>query len=198
MLRICEGSIADENLLSREGTHTQDDEDSYNGTTGEIKEKKLVLAPAQTTLAAGIDEDDEEIILTAPVFDDPSHPYIIVVSGANSETMKIIGGFGTNNLVVTRGDSPISASADDSVFNAYTYENITIQASGDETGWFRYAPDVAGSPGEYGASLSPPNCTNPKTYSYTFWREVTAPIIAAQRKGDTRHKTNFESFEYAA
>ena len=203
MLRIWEGSIADANLVSREGAHTQDDEDNYNGSSGEVKEKKLVLAPAQTKLAAGITAAAEIITLTAPVFDDSDHPYIIVVSGENSEIMKIVSGLGTTVLAVTRGDSPISASAGDPVYNAYTYESISIQASDeegdDETDWFRYAPDVAGSPGEYGASLGPSNFTNPTTDSYTFWREVTVPEgQPAQRKGDNRHKTNFEPFEYAA
>ena len=32
MLRIWEGSIADANLVSRGGAHTQDDEDNYNGS----------------------------------------------------------------------------------------------------------------------------------------------------------------------
>jgi len=203
MLRIWEDSISDTNLISRGGAHTQDDEDNYNGSSGEVKEKKLVLAPAQTALAADIDASQVEIIINAAVFDDSNHPYIIVVSGENSETMKIIGGSGTTVLTVTRGDSPISASANDPVYSAYTYENITIQASdekgSDETDWFRYAPDVSGSPGTYGASLSPSNFTNPTTDSYTFWREVTVPEgQAAQRKGDNRHKAVFGAFEYAA
>lgn len=36
MLRVWEGSIADENLVSRGGAHIQDDEDNYNGSTGEV------------------------------------------------------------------------------------------------------------------------------------------------------------------
>lgn len=202
MLRVWEGSISDVNLVSREGIHTQDDEDDYNGSSGEAKEKKLVLAPAQTTLAEDIDDSQVEIKISCPVFDDSNHPYIIVVSGENSEIMLITAGFGTNAPTVTRGDSPISASADDPVYNAYTYANITIQASdesgSDETGWFAYAPDEEGSPGEYGASLEPDDFTDPTTDDYIFWRKITAPESAAQEKGEMRHKTTFEPNKYAA
>lgn len=197
MLRIWEGSIADVNLVSRGGAHTQDDEDDYNGSSGEVKEKKLVLAPAQTELAAEIDAAIEIITLTAPVFDDPNHPVKII----DDEKVFVTSGFGTNTVAVIRewgGTTGAIHAKGVKIYDCYTYENITIQASGDETSWFRYAPDVAGSPGTYGASLNPANFTNPKADFYKFWREITAPEIAAQRKRDTRHKVKFEPFEYAA
>ena len=88
------------------------------------------------------------------------------------------------------------------MYDSYTYENIAIQASdesgSDDTGYFLYAPDVAGSPGSYVSSLSPGDVTNPKTYTYTFWRKITVPVIAAEKNGSTRHKVDFEPFEYAA
>jgi len=202
MLRVWEGSITDANLVSRGGVHTQPDEDDFDGTAGEAKERKLILAPAQTTLVEDIDDSQTEIKISAAVFDDSNHSYVLVVSGENSEIMQITGAFGITTLTVTRGDSPISASASDSIFSAYTYENIVIQASdesgSDETGWFTYAPDVAGSPGEYGASLNPSNFTDPKTDSYAFWRKVTVPVSVTQKKSDMRHKTYFEPYAYAA
>jgi len=203
MLRIWEGSIADANLVSRGGAHTQDDGDDYNGTDGEALEQKLILAPAQTTLAEDIDDAQTEIEISAAVFDDIiNYPFIILVSGANSEIMTITAGQGTTTLTVTRGDSPISASAGDSVFSAYTYSGITIQASDesgdDETSWFQYAPDVAGSPGSYGSSLSPSNFTAPTTDSYTFWRKITVSAsTAAQKKVDMRHHIIFEPEVYS-
>lgn len=201
MLRVWESEISDANLVSRGGVHTQDDGDDYDGTAGAAKTQKLILAPAQTTLAADIDDAQTIITLNAAVFDDSNHPYIIVVSGETSEIMTITAGFGKLALTVTRGDSPISASADDSVFNAYTYEDITIQASDeagtDETGWFSYAVDSEGSPGEYGASLSPDDYTNPTSDSYTFWRKITAPVNAAERKNDMRHHVTFWPYAYS-
>jgi len=202
-LNVWEGSITDANLVSHEGVHTQPDEDDYDGTAGEAKERKLILAPAQTTLAEDIDTVQTKIKISAAVFDDLTNfPYIILVSGENSEIMEITGGSGTTTLTVIRDDSPISASASDSIFSAYTYEDIAIQASdesgSDETGWFTYAPDVAGSPGEYGASLSPSDFTDPKTDFYTFWRKVTVPVSTVQKKDDMRHKADFVPFAYVA
>jgi len=199
MLRIYKDSIADDNLVSRGGAHTNDDDDNFNGTDGEAVEQKLILAPAQTALTADIDDAQTEIIIGAPVFDDiNNYPLIILVSGENSEIMTIAAGDGTNVLTVQRGDEPISASEGDPVYSAYTYENITIQASGDEEGWFQYAPDVAGSPGSYGSSLSPSDFSDPTADNYTFWRKITVPEGQdAQRIDDNSHKVEFEFYPYS-
>jgi len=202
MLLMWEGSITDANLLSRGGIHTQDDEDDYNGSAGEAKEKKLVLAPTQTTLAVGIDASITTITVNAPVFDDTNHPVKII----DDEKVYVTGGWGTNKYTVIRhwdGTTPTSHSSGAKIYDCYTYEDINIQASdesgSDETGWFAYAPDVSGSPGTYVSSLSPSDFTNPKTDSYTFWRRITVPASqAAQEKIDNRHKADFVPFEYSA
>lgn len=199
MLRIWKDSITDDNLVSRGGAHTRDDEDNYNGTDGEAVEQKLILAPAQTALAADINDEQIEIIIGAPVFDDiTNYPLIILVSGENSEIMTITAGDSTNVLTVQRGNESISASEGDPVYSAYTYESITIQASGDEADWFQYAPDVAGSPGSYGSSLSPSDFSDPTADSYTFWRKITVPEGQdAQRIDDNAHKIEFEFYPYS-
>lgn len=198
MLRVWESAITDANLVSQEGAHIQPDEDDFDGTSGEAKEKKLVLAPAQTTLAVGISATIEEITVSAPVFDDPNHPVKII----DDEKVFVTGGWGTNKYTVIRhwnGTTPTTHSSGAKIYDCYIYEEINIQASGDETGWFLYAPDVSGSPGTYVSSLSPSNFTNPKTDTYTFWRKITVPANqAAQEKIDNRHKADFVPFEYAA
>ena len=202
MLKVYETSIAGANALSVNGAFTKPDDDDYNGKAGEAKEQKLVLAPAQTTLAEDIDDVQTRIKINHAIFDDSDYPYIIVVSGENTEIMEITDGSGTTTLEVTRGDSPISASADDPVYNAYDYQIIKIQASdeegSDESSYVQYAPDSGGSPGSYVSSLSPANLSDPTSDSYTFWRKITIPAGNAERKTDLRHYITFNAFEYAA
>lgn len=147
MLRIYETSVAGENVLSQDGAFTQPDEDDYDGSAGEAVEKKLFLAPAQTTLAYDIDDVQTQIEVSHAVFDNSNFPHIII----GSETMEITDGIDTTTLTVIRGVSPAAHSADDAVYNAYSYYGITIQASDeegtDESSYITYAPDSGGSPG---------------------------------------------------
>jgi len=196
---VYETSVAGGNVTSQDGAFTAPDDSEYDGGAGEAVQKKLYLAPAQTTLAADIDDSQTEIEVDHPVFDDELYTKIII----GSEKMTITAGWGTTTLTVTRGDTPAAASADDPVYYAYTYHNITIAASDesgtDDTDMFRYAPDVAGSPGSYVTSLSPSVMTDPTSDSYTFWRRITVDAAtAAQDKVDMRHDVSFEAFEYAA
>ena len=95
---------------SQGGVMSQPDDDDYDGTAGEAVEKKLFLAPAQTALAYDIDDVQTQIEVSHAVFDDSNYPYIIVVSGEDTEIMEITAGTGTKVYEVTRGDSPISVT----------------------------------------------------------------------------------------
>ncbi len=199
MLRIYETSVAGGNVLSQDGVMSQPDSSDYDGTAGEAVAKKLYLAPAQTTLVYDIDDAQTQIEVTHAIFDDVNFLHIII----GSEPMEITSGRGTKILEVIRGDTPAAHSADDAVYNSYTYYGIKIEPTdeddGDDADLVTYAPDSAGSPGSYVSSLSPSDFTDPTSDSYTFWRKIEIPVGDAERKINLRHAVlNFEAFEYSA
>lgn len=184
MLRLYHTAVNGANALSYNGTWDAFDLAELDGTNGDTDERKLFLAPAQSVLTLAMAESTagaiEVIRIDHPVFLSPSHRLLVI----GSEKLRIVesGGFGERNLTVERGyDSTTAASHNigDAVINCYNYQGITIGRTGANASRLTFAPDVAGSPGSYVASLSPATIAY-NSSSYTFWRKVT--VAAATSK----------------
>ena len=104
-----------------EGDQTNPDNDTYNGTDGESKDKELFLANEQTTLASALASGATSVSLAAARF---ANDEVIIIG---SEQMLITAGGGTTTLTVTRGYADTSAVAHDSgarVYSGYDYTDL--------------------------------------------------------------------------
>ena len=89
----------DEGLTQQvsEGDFSNPEADSYNGTDGDIKDRRIFVANEQTLLAVAIDAVQTGITLAEARFADGE---LLIVDG---EQMQIESGGGTTNPTVRRG-----------------------------------------------------------------------------------------------
>ncbi len=170
-----------------EGTMTNPDSDTYNGTDGESKDRELFLANEQTTLASAINDTTTTVPLAEARFTDGE----TIIIG--SEQMLISSGGGTTQLTVERGYAGTTAgnhSSGTKVYSAYNYTGLLIQPI-DNTGpseatWVKLAADQVGLDSAVaGESLSLGDKAHNATLS--FWRRVTVPASTpVQNKTDIR------------
>jgi len=170
-----------------EGDLSNPDDDTYNGTDGEAKDKELFLANEQNVLASPLASGETSLQLAEPRFTDGE---VIII---DSEQIRILSGGGTTTLGVERGyggTTPAVHAAGASVYSGYDYTGLVIEpvdtAGGDESTWYALALtqaelDVA-TPG------GPLNLGD-KTHDVTvsFWRRCTVPAgTAVQSKTDLK------------
>lgn len=185
MLRLYHTAVSGANALSYNGTWDAFDLAELDGTNGGSDERKLFLAPARSVLtlalAASTAGAIEVIRIDHPVFISPSHRLLVV----GAEKLRIIesGGFGERDLTVERGYDSTTAAAHnlgDAVINCYNYQGITLGRTGANASRLTLAPDVAGSPGSYAASLSPANIAYDG--SSALWRKITVAAATAKTR----------------
>ena len=123
-----------------EGDLTNPDDDTYNGTDGESKDKQIYLANEWTILAADVAVGETSIQVADPRFADGE---IIIV---DDEQMQILTGGGTTSLGVDRGyggTTPATHSTGGTVYSGYNYAGITVQpidvAGANEDFWYTLA-----------------------------------------------------------
>lgn len=170
-----------------EGTMTNPDSDTYNGTDGESKDRELFLGNEQTTLASAINDTTTTVQLAEARFTDGE---TIIIGG---EQMLIASGGGSTQLTVERGYAGTTAgnhSSGTKVYSAYNYTGLLIQPI-DNTGpseatWVKLAANQAGLDSAVaGESLSLGDKAHNATLS--FWRRVTVPASTpVQNKTDIR------------
>lgn len=170
-----------------EGDLANPDDDTYNGTDGETKDKELFLANEQTTLASAVASGETSLQLSAPLSVDGK---IIIV---DEEQMRILSGGGTNVLAVERGYSGTNPAAHDpgaAVYSGYDYTGLVIEpvdvAGGDESEWYALALTQAGlDTAVGGAPLNLGDKAHDATLS--FWRRCTVPAgTPVQNKTDIK------------
>lgn len=120
-----------------EGDLLNPDDDTYNGTDGEAKDKELFLANEQTVLAAPLASGETSLQLAEPRFTDGE---VIII---DNEQMRILSGGGTTTLGIERGygGTTPAAHADGSpVYSGYDYTGLAVEpvdfAGGDESDWY--------------------------------------------------------------
>ncbi len=172
-----------------EGDLTNPDNDSYNGTDGESKDKELFLANEQTTLASALASGATSVSLTAPRF---ANDEVIIIG---DEQMKITSGGGTTTLTVTRphaGTTAVAHSSGDTVYSGYDYTDLAIEpvdsTGGDESGWYTLSLTEGGlDSATAGASLTVADKDHDDTVS--IWRRCTVPASTpVQNKTDLKLK----------
>jgi len=158
-----------------EGDLLNPDDDSYNGTDGESKDKELFLANEQTTLAVALASGETSLQLSEPRFTDDE---VIII---DNEQMRILSGAGTTTLGVERGyggTTPAAHDAGATVYSGYDYTGLVIEpvdtAVGDESDWYALALTQAeldtATPG------TPLNLGDkPHNVTVSFWRRCTVP-----------------------
>lgn len=158
-----------------EGDLTNPDDDTYNGTDGESKDKELFLANEQSALASPLASSETSLQLAEPRFTDGE---VIIV---DAEQMRILSGGGTTTLGVERGYGGTAAAAHNAgaaVYSGYDYTGLVLEpvdtAGGDESGWYALAPTqadldtaVPGGPLNVG--------DKPHDTTISFWRRCTVP-----------------------
>jgi len=167
-----------------EGDLSNPDDDTYNGTDGEAKDKELFLANEQTTLAAPLASGKTSLQLS-----EPDGEVIII----DNEQMRVLSGGGSTTLGVERGyggTTPAAHTAGASVYSGYDYTGLVIEpvdtAGGDESGWYALALTQAeldtatpGSPLTLG--------DKPHDLTVSFWRRCTVPAgTPVQNKTDLK------------
>jgi hypothetical protein len=170
-----------------EGDLTNPDDDTYNGTDGEAKDKELFLANEQTVLASPLASGETSLQLAEPRFSDGE---VIII---DSEQMRIQSGGGTTTLGVERGyggTTPAAHAADAPVYSGYDYTGLVVEpvdtAGGDESAWYSLAlnqVDLDGAvPGD------PLNLGDkPHDVTVSFWRRCEVPPgTAVQNKTDLK------------
>ena len=197
-LRIYEDAALSQ-MLSRDGAQINpDDEADVDGGSGATLQKALWVAPEQTTLNGGIDNQQTTITLAAARFADQNYP-IIVIDG---EKMLITGGFGTTSLTVVRGyhdTTPASHADGAAVRAAYDYSSNSIDCTDnegtDESSWTTYCLDSGGSPdGNWQAPLALSDINYDE--SLAIWRKIVVPADTAPiRKVDLEHSLSFDAQE---
>ena len=179
----------DETLTQQvsEGDMTSPDTDTFDGSAGESRDRRLFVANEQTTLAQALDTVQSTIALAAPRFADGD---VIIV---DSEEMRVISGGGTTVLTVQRaiyGTQPAAHAQGAPVYSALNYAGLTLEpvdTSGtDESAWCALSLTEGGldaaAPGEALA-------LGDKTYNTTisFWRRITVPAgTPVQNKTDLK------------
>ncbi|SPD74401.1 conserved hypothetical protein [uncultured Desulfobacterium sp.] len=170
-----------------EGDLANPDDDTYNGTDGETKDKELFVANEQTTLASALASGETSLQLSAPLSVDGE---IIIV---DAEQMRILSGGGTTVLAVERGYGGTTPAAHDAgavVYSGYDYTGLVIEpvdvAGGDESGWYALALTQAGlDTAVGGAPLNLGDKAHDATLS--FWRRCTVPAgTPVQNKTDIK------------
>lgn len=156
-----------------EGDFSNPEADSYNGTDGDIKDRRIYVANEQTSLAAAIDAVQNTITLAEARFADGE---LIIAEG---EQMQIESGGGTTNPTVHRGIGntiPAAHAADAVVYSGYDYTGLVIdpidETGSDESVWYRLAlnqPELAAA--VQGAPLNLGDKPHDQTIS--FWRRCT-------------------------
>ncbi len=123
-----------------EGDFSNPEADSYDGTDGDIKDRRIFVANEQTHLAVAIDAAQTSITLAEARFADSE---LIIVDG---EQMQIESGGGTTNPTVLRGIANTTAdahNADAPVYSGYDYTGLVIdpidETGTDESVWYRLA-----------------------------------------------------------
>lgn len=170
-----------------EGDMTSPDTDTFDGSAGECRDRRLFVANEQSALAEAIDSVASEIGLAAPRFADGD----VIIIG--SEEMRVISGGGTTALTVQRaiyGTQPAAHAQGAPVYSATNYANLMlapVDTSGtDESAWCALALTEDGLdsavPGEALA-------LGDKSYNSTipFWRRITVPAgTPVQNKTDLK------------
>ena len=170
-----------------EGDLTNPDDDTYNGTDGEAKDKELFLANEQTVLASPLASGETSLQTAEPRFTDDE---VIII---DSEQMRIQSGGGTTTLGVERGyggTTPATHAAGASVYSGYDYTGLVVEpvdnAGGDESTWYALALTQA----ELDTAIpgGPLNLGNkPHDITVSFWRRCTVPGgTAVQNKTDLK------------
>jgi hypothetical protein len=162
-----------------EGDLSNPDDDIYNGTDGESKDRELFIANEQTTLAAGISAVGTTLQTTDPRF---SLNQIIIV---DNEQMRVTAGAGTTTLTVTRGVNGTTAAshtASTRVYTAASYNSLGIDvfdtSGSSEASWYRLSKTQAGlDTAVPGGQLTLGSKAHNATLS--FWRRVTVPAGSA-------------------
>ncbi len=170
-----------------EGDLSNPDDDTYNGTDGETKDKELFLANEQTTLAAPLASGETSLQLNEPRFADGE----VIVIG--TEQMRVLSGGGTTTLGVERGYGGTTAAAHDAgaaIYSGYDYTGLVVEpvdvSGSDESDWYRLALTQAeldtATPG------APLNLGDkPHDITLSFWRRCTVPPgTAVQNKTDLK------------
>jgi len=170
-----------------EGDLTNPDDDTYNGTDGEAKDKELFLANEQTVLASPLASGETSLQTAEPRFTDGE---VIII---DSEQMRIQSGGGTTTLGVERGyggTTPASHAAGASVYSGYDYTGLVVEpvdtAGGDESGWYSLALNQIDLDG---AVPGDPLNLGDKSHDVTvsFWRRCAVPPgTAVQNKTDLK------------
>lgn len=170
-----------------EGDFSNPDDDSYNGTNGETKDKELFLANEQTILAAMLPSGAVTLELSDPCF---ANNELIVI---DDEQMLIVSGGGTALLSVQRGyggTTPAVHNAGAVVYSGYNYTGVIIEpvdvSGSDESDWYTLAATQAGLDAAVpGAALPIGNKTYEQTLS--FWRRCVVPAgTPVQNKTDLK------------
>lgn len=163
------------------------DQDVFNGTDGDTKDRRLFLANARGRLASAITAEDTLVTLTTPAFGNTT----TIIIG--TEHMRILTGGGTASLNVERGVDGTTATghdADSLVLSTFNYRDVTVQATDtdgtDETSWISVAAtqeDLATA--QPGGRLALGDKTHAQ--SLAFWRRVTVPAgTPVQNKTDLK------------
>jgi len=170
-----------------EGDLTNPDDDTYNGTDGEAKDKELFLANEQTVLASPLASGETSLQLAEPRFTDSE---VIII---DSEQMRIQSGGGTTTLGVERGyggTTPAAHAAGAPVYSGYDYTGLVVElvdtAGGDESAWFSLALNQVDLDG---AVPGDPLNLGDKSHDVTvsFWRRCAVPPgTAVQNKTDLK------------
>jgi hypothetical protein len=170
-----------------EGDFSNPDDDTYNGTDGESKDKALFLANEQTTLAVALASGETSLQLDEIRFADGE---VIII---DSEQMRVLSGAGTATLGVERGyggTAPAAHDAGAAVYSGYDYTGLVIEpvdtVGGDESDWYVLALTQAeldtATPG------APLNLGDkPHNVTVSLWRRCTVPPgTAVQNKTDLK------------
>jgi hypothetical protein len=182
--------LYEDNALTQqvsEGDLSNPDDDIYNGTDGESRDKELFLANEQTTLAAALASGETSLQLDQPRF---ANNEVIIIG---TEQMHIQSGGGTTTLGVERGyggTTPAAHAAGASVYSGYDYTGLVVEpvdtAGGDESAWYALAPTQAELDA---ATLGAPLNLGDKPHDVTisFWRRCSVPAgTAVQNKTDLK------------
>jgi hypothetical protein len=179
----------DETLTQQvsEGDFSNPEADSYNGSDGDIKDRRIFVANEQTRLAAAVNAVQNTITLAEARFSDSE---LIIVDG---EQMQIESSGGTTNPTVERGIGntvPAAHAADAPVYSGYDYTGLVIdsidETGSDESVWYRLAltqPELDAA--VQGAPLNLGDKLHDQTIS--FWRRCTVlPGTPVQNKLDIK------------
>ena len=158
-----------------EGDGSNPDEDTYNGTAGQAKDKELFLANEQTTLAAAVTVGATSLGLSRARFADGE---VLLI---DDEQLKISSGGGTTTVAVERGVSGTTAAAHEAgatVFSGYDYTGLSLEpvdSSGDdESDWYTLALTEAGlDTATAGGALTVGDKDHDATVS--IWRRCRVP-----------------------